>query len=464
MVSQNKRPPTVLDQPDTQTTTPSQKCVRGSNKKAVGTVEKKKRLSSCAITAITPVSLESSSENDPEGEMDGDKTLVDFPAKKQSVIGVSDLEKLLDKKFAVLVTSKQVDQMSARIEKNESDIQDIRKSIDDLHNKFEAGRSASEPRTPLKRMDRPRRNSLIGPGRELSFTISRRSLRMWPIKGNNEDEMSAAYLNFIRNALRIPEKEADSMKVERIRRTRTSPNAPAYLEACVTFRDPDDRDYVASKSVNLAMQRDKEGKPLAVIRMDVLGFLLSTFKALNNYAYIVRKRHGKDAKTYIKFDDPELNLFLEVKLPGSERWLRISPDLARESNIEWTSNKLRELQRDIRTRDSVNLIPLGTRSSTGQADSNRSQSVTQGSLLSWIPPRTEDDQPDRRLDHEPELDENESESRTDYTEEERQIDDSNNEIGRRLNNDNRTEKKFNFAVTNARSLAPKAESLVDSFN
>lgn len=287
---------------------------------------------------------------------------------------------------------------------------------------------------------------------------------MWPIKGNNEDEMSAAYLNFIRNALRIPEKEADSMKVERIRRTRTSPNAPAYLEACVTFRDPDDRDYVASKSVNLAMQRDKEGKPLAVIRMDVLGFLLSTFKALNNYAYIVRKRHGKDAKTYIKFDDPELNLFLEVKLPGSERWLRISPDLARESNIEWTSNKLRELQRDIRTRDSVNLIPLGTRSSTGQADSNRSQSVTQGSLLSWIPPRTEDDQPDRRLDHEPELDENESESRTDYTEEERQIDDSNNEIGRRLNNDNRTEKKFNFAVTNARSLAPKAESLVDSFN
>ena len=160
---------------------------------------------------------------------------------------------------------------------------------------------------------------------------------------------------------------------------------PAFMEACITFRDMEDRDYVASKSVNLAKQRDSKGKPLAGIRMDVPTFLMPTFKDLNNYAYIVRRRHGKEARTYVKFDDSEMSLYLEVKLPRAERGLKISPTHAKESIVEWTSSELRELQRDIRSSHSVNLIPLGLRSDRADCSQGASTSPQQ-----WIPPRRDD--------------------------------------------------------------------------
>ena len=47
--------------------------------------------------------------------------------------------------------------------------------------------------------------------------MSRKSLRIWPIEGNDEEEMRAAYSKFARHALRIPEKEELAIKVDRIR-------------------------------------------------------------------------------------------------------------------------------------------------------------------------------------------------------------------------------------------------------
>ena len=117
----------------------------------------------------------------------------------------------------------------------------------------------------------------------------KKSLRVWPIKGGVEQELIDSYGRFAKNSLRMIEKET----CVRRNYTRASPNAPAYLEARVTFSNPDDRDFVASKSVNLAQHGDKDGKPRAGIGINVPSFLLSTFKDLNNYAYLVRKRHGK---------------------------------------------------------------------------------------------------------------------------------------------------------------------------
>lgn len=80
--------------------------------------------------------------------------------------------------------------------------------------------------------------------------------------------------------------------MDRVRRTRSAPNANAYKEVCVTFKDVEDRDFVASKAVNLAGYVKPDGQPQAGIRLDVSAFLLPTFRDLNGYAYCVRRTHG----------------------------------------------------------------------------------------------------------------------------------------------------------------------------
>ena len=138
------------------------------------------------------------------------------------------------------------------------------------------------------------------------------------------------------------------------------------MEVCVTFADTDDRDFVTSRAVNLGNLVQEDGRPQAGIRLDIPGFLLPTFRDLN-----VRKSHGKKTKTHIKFDDSKHSLVLELKLPSSENWLRISPDKARELTVESTAAELRKLQDELRERgrktddsswtSSVNSIPLGSR-------------------------------------------------------------------------------------------------------
>ena len=49
-----------------------------------------------------------------------------------------------------------------------------------------------------------------------------------------------------------------------------------------------------------------------------------------------------------------MSLFHEARLPWSERWLRITPEHAKESIIESTSAELWELQREINSERSAN--------------------------------------------------------------------------------------------------------------
>ena len=44
----------------------------------------------------------------------------------------------------------------------------------------------------------------------------------------------------------------------------------------------------------------------------------------------MRRQHGKETRKYIKYDDDDYSIFLELRLPGNPVWLRISPFLARE--------------------------------------------------------------------------------------------------------------------------------------
>ena len=368
----------------------SNKRTRPYSKRNKSTAEKRKRISSQAITSITPVNLDSSSEEEEETfEMasGGKEDEAEFSVKKQTnnTIAVSDLERLLDKRFAVLATAEQINEMGQRISKNESEIAEIRTNIEQINQRMKTNLKPPTESPTHDRKMAPR----MGPGRELSYHISRRSLRIWPIEGNTHEEMDKALKEFIKSALRIPDFESRSLRAERIRRTRTSPKSASYLEVCVTFTNQDDRDFVASKAVNLAELVENDGKPRAGVRMDVPGHLMPTNNDLKSYAYQTRQSHGKGTKTHIKYDDQKMDLYLEVKLPGSDNWLRIMPEQARELITSNTSREVQELQSNLRRR-------ARDGSTTG---SSISSSLSTSSLLSggnsqplinqhgWQPPR-----------------------------------------------------------------------------
>ena len=170
--------------------------------------------------------------------------------------------------------------------------------------------------------------------RQAAYDKARRSMRVWPIKGENQDAMDAAFQDFAVEALAVPDTVVRKMKLAGIIRVRSSPHNHIYLETIVTFHDLNEHDFYFSKARNVAEYRDTEGNPTAGIKMDVPPFLLPTFKLLNDHGHEIRRAHGKEMHRYVKYDEENLSLLLEVRLPGVVKWTRIRPEQARSYTEE----------------------------------------------------------------------------------------------------------------------------------
>ena len=183
---------------------------------------------------------------------------------------------------------------------------------------------------------------------------------------------------------------------------RSSPQNPVYLEALVTFQDYTERDYFFSKARNLASYRNEEGNPTAGLRMDVAPYLLPVFKLLNNHGFEIKNAHGKETRRYIKFDEENLSLYLEVRLPGQSKWTRIKPEQARsysdeKDKIEYTTIRKGLLRSSSSTSNlsNPNLVPIGNRSgpSLGSPTASSLAAVSMPTMPTidgrrprWIPP------------------------------------------------------------------------------
>ena len=355
--------------------------------------EKKKRLASSSIKTITNIDFDSSSgeemEEDASGQPpQGDTFKVKRSSQQSATVSVDDLERILDRRFALLATAKQVDGMNAKIEKNEADINEIRHTLRQMNQRMDRG-PQNEEGNALEVRSGPSLNARISQSRETSYSISRRSLRIWPIKGETDQELLESFQAFARTALLIGDLEVKELDIVRIRRTRTPRNSTAYLEVCVTFRCSEDRDFLAGKAPDLAPLVDNQsGVPKAGIRMDIPSYLMTTFKDLNSYAYMARKSGSRGTKTHIKHDDATMGLYLEVRLSPSSGWLRISPEKARELIAENTSEERRALQRTLRNRP----VPAQSQNSwDGPSTSVRSSSSAHAPGGWSPPPRTDAD-------------------------------------------------------------------------
>lgn len=91
---------------------------------------------------------------------------------------------------------------------------------------------------------------------------------------------------------------------------------------------------MASHAKNLAEEIDREGKPLAGLRLEIPDCPRGTFKTLESHGYALRQRYGPTLKRHIRFDDYAKDLYLNVKLPGEEEWMKILPDFASREQRE----------------------------------------------------------------------------------------------------------------------------------
>ena len=80
----------------------------------------------------------------------------------------------------------------------------------------------------------------------------------------------------------------------------------------------------------LASYVDSNNKPLAGIRMDIPMYLTGTFKLLSTYGYKLKQIHGEGTRRYIKYNETNLSLYLDVKTPDSDEWLKITLNQAKE--------------------------------------------------------------------------------------------------------------------------------------
>ena len=167
-------------------------------------------------------------------------------------------------------------------------------------------------------------------GRQKKFEESRRALRIWPIGGKTPQEISDNLSLFLQGALLLSKTEVDSLGIDWVERTRVAPRSKIHNEVRILLPDPRTRDFLASKGRMLSTYVDNARRPTAGFRMDIPDYLAKDYKILEDYAFRMREAHGRDTRKSIRYDDNGYTIYLDLKLPGSMSWLRITPDLARE--------------------------------------------------------------------------------------------------------------------------------------
>ena len=163
-----------------------------------------------------------------------------------------------------------------------------------------------------------------------AYSLARRSVRLWPISGNEEGAWWGEVGNFLHDTLAIRTDDICQEDIEAITRAGGAGMLNEEREVLVTFYDKKKRDLVMTHSPSLANMIDREGKPTAGIRLEIPPELNDTFRLLSRFGARLRARHGAGTKRHVKFDDFSGSLFANIKLPGDLNWTKVTPAMARE--------------------------------------------------------------------------------------------------------------------------------------
>ena len=294
----------------------------------------------------------------------------------------------VDEKLALIdgnvkKNSKRLDEQSASIQANQESIREMKGEMQ----KLKEGQFPALP-GPARAVGTPDLWSAPSsdhcPAHETAFRLARRSLRVWPIIGDNADALWNAAGIFLGTNLGLKGR-IDRKSIEKITRA-DIPSGPGVRdEALIVFVDSKARDLVMGSAAMLAPFSDNEGKPTAGMRIEVPTHLLRDFRLLFKYGQNLRARHGKGTRRHVKFDDITLGLYLNVKLPGDVSWSRVSTEVARRGL------QARELIADnaLETRLDIKGTPADRPRAASTSTSSILGRSTDGSTSAWTARRSE---------------------------------------------------------------------------
>ena len=199
--------------------------------------------------------------------------------------------------------------------------------------------------------------------RKVQFHTSRRSVRIWQVKGENDDELRRESLRFVREKLKVAHGDVNDAQIERIRRTKTAKKSKVKFEALITLDDRYTRDILVAHAKNLAPYIDEEAQPTAGLRIDYPPHLTSAYRTLEWYGAEIWRRQGKGTRRNIKFDDATEEIYIDICKPGESYWHRVSVDMADELRSKKSKEEAAKSRRALeteRTTSNSNLVPLGS--------------------------------------------------------------------------------------------------------
>ena len=305
---------------------------------------------------------------------------METPAQAVVTLQFGELSDLLDNKLRAVAKTTDVDGVREDVEKverkmegvvnqvqaNADQIASLRSTVSMLQNARTADKPVPERAirdTPITQdlsfPPRRRRRSAFLAGaitkeqeaaRLRKYERSRRSLRIWPIAGDTDKEVTEKLGAFFEGALQIPSERVKDMEIESVERIKQPQKMEVYNEIKVVFGNSKTRDWIASKGKCLAKYIDQAGKPTAGFRLDIPDFLAGDFKALEDYGFSMRSIHGKQTRRYVKYDEEEYSLYMELRLPGSPVWLRIIPELARELKQQNDREEIQQARKQLTAR------------------------------------------------------------------------------------------------------------------
>ena len=157
---------------------------------------------------------------------------------------------------------------------------------------------------------------------EAKFWLARRSLRLWPIQGGSREGLE----DYLKSKSRLGQDFIDEDLGQVILTRPREPKNKNKDEYIVIFESKQIRDAVKAAAPNLANFRDAAG-----MRLHVPDHLQKSFQTLMNLSYDLKAKPAK-LKRNVKFDEEDLDLYMDIRLSDGGEWKCVKPDQAAANN------------------------------------------------------------------------------------------------------------------------------------
>ena len=274
----------------------------------------------------------------------------DTPTAEQMVL-LGGIREILKQELQATETrlSGRINNVESSVDGLQVEFRDLEERVSSMERRLEQAPGPSGILEDTAGLSGHSRSRIESPVTKLArYWKSRKSLRMWPIKGEG-DQMRLELQKFMGSKLGLGEDVLVDVADCSIRRVPTGKKKGGIEhEVVVEFPTVDLRDVVRAAAYNLANHPDSG------IRLEIPHHLMANFKALSSASYQLKQKFPQ-CKRNMKYDDESTDLVLDFKTGQDQPWRKLRPAQAKGIG-RGTSSHVEEMSTD----DMTELLEEGT--------------------------------------------------------------------------------------------------------